>query len=105
MSNASTRLAAGFEKLLTENGETVTFRDEEITVLVSRQDPKPQPDGRQDFETTSMSVVEIRPADITGAPDAGESLVDEFGYRHRIQKARRLPHVWRCTCHTSETSE
>jgi hypothetical protein len=107
MSAASDALAEGFSALLAANGEPLTFRGSSVTAIVRRDAEEPDPGpGKIDLNARDTSSIELRwddlPARTSGTgsalPSPGESFTDEFGYTHRVQKARRLGFRLRCEC-------
>jgi hypothetical protein len=93
------------------NGETVTFREAqfEATVLrfpVPETDAGPMKINLNDRDTSKIDLPwdDLPPHRTNGAnklPVSGEIITDAFGYKHRVQKARRIDFVAHCECEVS----
>ncbi len=88
MSAASIALAAGLSTLLSNAGETLTFRGGSVLGLVDRVGYRGR-EGQPDFTARDMSRIEIATDAVSPDPRAGEVFTDENGVNHRIQTIRR----------------
>lgn len=97
MSQASQLLATGLTSLLATNGEQVSFRGLGVVALVTRDEEVTDPRKPHLSENMTSSILFLSDS-LSEAPRVGESVTDEFGYTHLIQKVKFTGQGWRCQC-------
>lgn len=99
MSEASQLESEGTEALHATGGDSVTFRNSTLTVVLNRPVDltKPRP-GLVDRNVRDSSEVEVLVGSLSPAPKVGEHLTESNGLRHRIETVHRVGPVYRLTC-------
>jgi hypothetical protein len=101
---------AGLNRNIEINGEAVTFRGTALNALVCRfpADEMPGGPGRVNLSARDSSKIDVKRTDLPAhrtntdpLPTPGEVFTDEFGYKHRVIKARWLDLVAHCECEAS----
>lgn len=104
MSQAREDRLAGILEAQQSDGETVTFRDADLTVTINRGLDAPAIEqGQVDFTERSKSHVEALISDVIPAPRVGEDFEDEDGMFHRIKVVRRTDLTYFCDCEIGDT--
>lgn len=106
--SASTQIrTAGFYSLSAVNGETMTAGGASVVCVVNRKVGKVRDglqgrDGNLDFSILGMSEVEFLVQDFVGVPKPGNTLLDAFGFSHRIRYVLHTDITWVCYCTPSQ---
>jgi hypothetical protein len=95
-SQAIVLAAQAFEMLLDRNGEAVTFRKLQEKALVNRTPKRTPWKAGVSTDAPADSIIQFRAG--LKEPKLGESIVDEFGFTHRIISVKHLGHAWECEC-------
>lgn len=108
MSSASSQIRlAGLCVLVESSGEWLKFGNLSVAGLVNRAVKKPRDgisskDGRLDFSIMGMSEIEI-PFENLAQPAAGNTFIDEIGFRHRVEYVTNTDISWVVYCSKSKT--
>lgn len=108
-SPGSAALAAGLLSLLASNGENLTLKRKDLSSvpnlrgLVNRTGEERRPIGPK-VAALGDSIIAMATNVASPMPTQGESLIDESGLIHRIQRIRPLGHVNLYYCRTAEAA-
>lgn len=97
-----TPLERGFEKLLTYQGEDVTFRGSTIPALVNRSPKRPAWNGPAKTGAPVAVIIQIRNS--VTLPVIGNSFTDDRNLTHRITNVKHMGHCWECECSSHPTT-
>jgi hypothetical protein len=105
MSAASQIASAGFGVLLASNGEALIHLNSVVQAVVNRDAIKVSAalrrmkgEGAPDFTLNGWTQVEIAKSVLPTAPESGQSMLDSFGFRHRVQVVFQTDVTWTCFC-------
>lgn len=100
MNNADTALVSGFDALLAEAGDTITFRNGSVSAVIDWMPSDERPPGRDlpDFDTQATSRFEIKQGAVSPAPKVGEIVTTDGPVYHRIQEVRFNGSAWVLDC-------
>lgn len=105
MSVASAIATGGLSVLLATNGEALSYGSSTVSGLVNRDAVKVSMNLRRlfgpesiTFDPIGSTMIEIPFTSLASAPVTGSSLLDGFGYRHRIMRVAFTDISWQCFC-------
>ena len=103
MSIGATEREAGFDELLADDGEDLTYgraaSGTTVEALVDRGGPiTPKDRMRVEFEARSASTIEFKKTEVASDPKAGDDLEDEDGLHHRVETVKATDFTWVCSC-------
>lgn len=103
MSYGATEREAGFDELLADDGEELTYgraaEDETVEAIVDRGGPiTPKDRMRVEFEARSASTIEFKKSEVASDPKAGDDLEDVDGNHHRVETVKATDFTWVLSC-------
>jgi hypothetical protein len=107
MSAGAIEREAGFDELLAEDGEDLTYgraaSGTTVEAIVDRGGPiTPKDRMRLEFEARSASTIEFQKTEVASDPKSGDNLEDEDGHHHRVETVKATDFTWVLSCDVEE---